>query len=80
VRHRAAARHLLAAGFPGDTRQRRRLKAALELALDFHTWQTLAHAGLTDRQAVELTTALVIAALPPQRGRLADDLRSARPA
>jgi hypothetical protein len=38
-------------------------EAAPELALDFHAWQTLARAGLDDNQAVELTAALVEAAL-----------------
>jgi AcrR family transcriptional regulator len=67
LRHRAAAKHVLAAGFARDARRRRRLDAALELALDFHTWQTLAQAGLNDAQATELTSALVAAALPPPR-------------
>lgn len=63
LRHRAAAKEALAAAFGGGARRRRRLDAALELALDFHAWQTLARSGLDDRQAVELTAALVEAAL-----------------
>ena len=46
LRHRAAARRALASAFGG---RRRRLDAALELALDFRVWQTLAHSGLSDR-------------------------------
>jgi hypothetical protein len=67
LRHRAAARRVIAEGFAGRGRDRRRIDAALELALDFHAWQTLAHARLTDRQAVALTTALVDAALGRDR-------------
>lgn len=64
LRHRAAAKEALATAFAGGgARRRRRLDAALELALDFHAWQTLARAGLDDNQAVELTAALVEAAL-----------------
>ncbi len=78
LHHRAAAKQALAQGFGADsradTRSRRRLDAALELALGFHVWQSLAHAGLDDRQAVELTTALVRAALVPTGG----DARRAR--
>lgn len=69
LRHRAATKQTLARGFDVDPRRRRKLDAAVELALDFHTWQTLAEAGLSDRQAIELTTALIRAALAaPNRG------------
>ncbi len=71
LRHRAAARQTLARGFDADTRRRRVLAAALELALDFRTWQALARGGLSDRQAVELTSALVCAALEPPCDRTA---------
>ena len=67
LRHRAAATKALVRGFDVDRGRRRELGAALELALDFHTWQTLARAGLSDGQAVELTTALVRAALAARR-------------
>jgi AcrR family transcriptional regulator len=59
IRHRAACKQALADGFDIDRTRRRRLLAALELALDFRTWQTLAHAQLSDHQAAELTAALV---------------------
>jgi hypothetical protein len=55
LRHRAAAKHVLARGFARS----RRLDAALELALDFRSWQTLARAGLSDAQAVDLAARLV---------------------
>lgn len=63
LRHRAVAKATLGDGFHVRGRAGKRLGAALELALDFRTWQTLARAGLSDRQAVELTAALVDAAL-----------------
>ena len=69
LRHRALAKRTLAEPFAVRGRQRRRLDAALELALDFHAWQTLAHAGLTDRHAAELTAALIEAALPTRTPR-----------
>lgn len=62
IRHRAACKRALTAGFEPD-RASRRVLAALDLAFDFRTWQTLAHAGLSDRHAAELTGALVDAAL-----------------
>ncbi len=63
LRHRAASKKTLAHGFaPGRGRQRL-LDAALELALDFHVWRTLADAGLSDQQAAKLTGASVRAAL-----------------
>ena len=34
-----------------------------DLALDFHTWQTLTRNGLSDRKAAELASSLVTAAL-----------------
>jgi hypothetical protein len=62
IRHRAACRRVLASGFELDPTSRR-VHAALDLALDFHTWHTLASAGLSDRHAAELTAHLVEAAL-----------------
>jgi AcrR family transcriptional regulator len=70
LRHRAACKDVLAQGAGGERRRRRRLDAALEVALDFRVWQVLARAGLTDRQAAELAAALVDSALtPPATGR-----------
>jgi AcrR family transcriptional regulator len=67
LRHRAAAKRVLAKAFGVRGRCRQRLDGALELALDFRAWQTLSRAGLSDRQAVELTAAIVDAALPHER-------------
>lgn len=69
LQHRAAAGRVLAAAFAAQPPRRRQLDAALQLALDFHTWQTLARGGLTDRQTIALTTALVAAAAPPSNHR-----------
>ena len=73
LRHRAAAKAVLAEPFALRGAGRRRLDAALDLALGFHTWQTLApRGGLSDRRAVELMGALVeqaIAPGQPRRGR-----------
>lgn len=71
IRHRAACKQALAAGFDLDRNRRRRVLAALELALDFRTWQTLARAGLSDSQAATLTAALIDATLEaaPARSR-----------
>jgi AcrR family transcriptional regulator len=58
-----AAAEILATGWEDRKRDRRKPLAALRLALDFHTWQTLTRrAGLTDKEAVELMAALVEAA------------------
>ncbi len=62
LRHRAACRQVLAEGVGGERAGRRRVLGALDLALDFRSWQTLARAGLSDRQAAELTSALVAGA------------------
>ena len=54
-----AAAEILATGWDGK-REPRKLLAALGLALDFHTWQTLTRrSGMTTREAVELMAALV---------------------
>lgn len=63
LRHRAAAKEALSTGFGSTARRRRRLNAALDLALDFHAWQTLANSGLDDSQAVKLMTTLIDATL-----------------
>lgn len=60
VNLRAVAKRALADAFAVTGRRRPILEAGLDLALDFHTWQTLARAGLTDPQAAELTSALVL--------------------
>jgi AcrR family transcriptional regulator len=44
----------LVAGFTGGGRPRRRLRAAVCLALDFWTWRRLAREGLTDEAAARL--------------------------
>lgn len=69
LRHRAAAKSVLAEPFAAHGARRRSLDAALEVALDLRTWQQLARCGLSDRQAIELTTALVDKAVTsePQR-------------
>lgn len=55
-----AAADILATGWKDRKRDQRKLLAALRLALDFHTWQTLTRrGGLTDKAAVELMAALV---------------------
>lgn len=54
------ATEVLAAGWEDRKRNRRKLLAALRLALDFHTWQSLRRTGgLTDKEAVKLMAALV---------------------
>jgi AcrR family transcriptional regulator len=53
------ARDLLLAGRPERGRDRRLLRAALGLAVDFRTWQTLARQGLSDRDAAMLMLQLV---------------------
>jgi AcrR family transcriptional regulator len=63
LRHRAVAKKTLADAFQVRQRDGKRLKAALELALDLHTWQSFARSGLSDRQAVTLIAALVDASL-----------------
>jgi AcrR family transcriptional regulator len=63
LNHRTAARRTLAEGFSVERQDHRQLNAALELALDFHTWQTLRRNGLSDRQASELASAVVTAAV-----------------
>ncbi len=54
----AALEEILAAGWGGDTAARR---AAIALAVDFATWQTLA-ARLTDADAAALMTRMVTCA------------------
>jgi AcrR family transcriptional regulator len=54
---------ILAAGWDDRKREHRKLLAALGLALDFHTWQSLtSRGGLTGEEAVELMAGLVEAA------------------
>ena len=61
-RYSEAATDVLASGW-GANRDPRWTRAALELALDFHTWQTLTQqAGLGNDESAELMAALVEAA------------------
>lgn len=56
----ATAELVLAEPFAAPGSRRARLEAALELALDFHTWRALCgRGGLSDGQAVGLIAALV---------------------
>jgi hypothetical protein len=56
----ADATEVMAAGWPARGRRRAMLAAALNHALDFRTWHSLAAAGrLTRTEAAELVTALV---------------------
>jgi AcrR family transcriptional regulator len=58
-----AATEVLATGWDDRKRARGKLLAALGLALDFHTWQSLTRTGgLTDEEAIDLMAALVEAA------------------
>jgi len=55
-----AAAETLATGWGSPPRDRRKQLAVLELALHFHTWQTLTgRGGLTNREAAGLMAALV---------------------
>jgi AcrR family transcriptional regulator len=54
-----AAAEILATGWKAPKRERRKLLAAIRLALHFQTWQTLTSSGLTNKDAVKLMTALV---------------------
>lgn len=59
-RYVETATQVLAAGWGGSNRNRHRLLAALGLALDFQTWQSLTGAsGLSHAEAVELMAGLV---------------------
>ena len=60
INHRALAKRSLANGFRVSRRRKPILDASLDLALDFHTWQTLADASLTDPQAAKLVSSLVL--------------------
>lgn len=48
-------------------RRRARLRAAIAVAVHFHTWETLAGQGLNDRDAAALMCALVRCAADPPR-------------
>ena len=61
INHRATAKRALKNAFTVSHRRQPILDASLDLALDFHTWQTLANAGITDPQAAKLLSALVLA-------------------
>ena len=55
----AAYREAIAADWPARGRRRERLLAALSVALDFRTWQTLHAQGLTASDAVATAVAMV---------------------
>ena len=58
-----AAEEVLGTGWGNRQRDQRKQLAALNLALDFHTWQTLTRSGgLTNKEAAALMAALVSAA------------------
>jgi AcrR family transcriptional regulator len=64
----AEAAEILAAGWLARGSRRRRLAAALRLAVDFHAWRTLAADKRISRtEAVELASALVEAAAATRR-------------
>jgi AcrR family transcriptional regulator len=64
----AEAAEILAADWPARGRRRRVLDAALRHATDFQTWHSLTAGGRTTRaEAIQLASALVHAAVPPQR-------------
>jgi AcrR family transcriptional regulator len=65
-----ALRELLAEGWGVRDEGRRRLLAALKLAIDFHTWRTLERgSGLSREEAVELILDAVGASVQPE-GRI----------
>jgi AcrR family transcriptional regulator len=63
-------RRVLAQPFPAAPGQRRRLRALIGHAASFWTWHSLCiREGLSDQEAVEAMTAMVLAAMPaPQIG------------
>lgn len=62
-------RDVLLQPFPAGRRRGRRLRAVLAHAVSFWTWRSLClENGLTDREAVEAMTALVLATAPPHPG------------
>jgi AcrR family transcriptional regulator len=63
---------ILAAGWGARGRRKRALTAAINHAIDFHTWRSLAEgAQITRAEAVELVSALVEAAAGPRRRAVA---------
>ena len=65
-----AVRELLAEGWEGGDERRKRLLAALKLAVDFHTWRSLEReSGLSREEAVELMLDAVRASVRPE-GRM----------
>ncbi len=62
----AAVRDALVTGWPRG-RQRKRLVAAVELAVHFRTWQSLVlHSGLSNAAAADLMADMVVAAATPR--------------
>ena len=79
LRHRARMVEALADSWRTHGRRRKRLVAALRIALDFQVWRTLVREnGLTDREAIELLMAFVRRAAEPasQARSLPDTMRS----
>ncbi|HYU60161.1 MAG TPA: TetR/AcrR family transcriptional regulator [Solirubrobacterales bacterium] len=71
--HMAAIAELHAALAEGLARdgERRRMDAALQLALGFHTWRSLVrYSGLSTHEAVELSAASVLAVIGSEGSRL----------
>jgi AcrR family transcriptional regulator len=67
-RYLAEAAEILAAGWPARGRRRRLLDAALQHAVDFHTWRSLTASNrITRAEAAELVAALVEAAAASAR-------------
>jgi AcrR family transcriptional regulator len=58
----------LAAGWSQERSHRDELSAALNLVLDFQTWQSLTESGLTNDAAADLATRMVGAAMSERRG------------
>lgn len=58
-------RRVLAEPFPAAPGQRRRLRAVIGHAISFWTWHSLcADEGLTDQEAMEAMTGMILAAMP----------------
>jgi AcrR family transcriptional regulator len=64
----SAFREVLAAPFPGDPGQQRRTRAVVGHATSFWTWRSLClDQGLTDHEAVDAMTGMVLAVTPVRR-------------
>lgn len=74
-------RRVLAQPFPATPGQRRRLRALIGHATSFWTWHSLCiREGLSDHEAVQAMTGMVLAAMPaPQAARRHQGRRSPTP-